>query len=84
MNTINATAFCNASLESDQAELLSAIASDERNNSDMRVHHMIDKLVTEALAAQTETLCPDDDNAIITAIEFNQYYCDMAKDLLSA
>ena len=50
----------------------------------MRVHHMINKLVTEALAAQTETLCSDDDNAIITAIEFNQYYCDMAKGLLSA
>jgi hypothetical protein len=87
MNTIKSTAadFCNGSLESDQAELLSAIESDKRNyGHDVHLNHMIAKLVTEALNAQTLTVCPEDDDAIITPAEFTQYYCDMAKDLLSA
>ena len=83
MNTIKATAadFCNGSIESDQAEILSAILSDRRNGFDIRTQKSISQLTREAMVAQAETICLEDVENAISCAEFDAYYREMARDL---
>lgn len=72
MKTVNASAFCNGSLDADSSRIAAS----------HRILTTIDELTHEASEAQTAiNLAQPDDSSDISIAEFRAYYCDLAEQI---